>query len=113
MRHSALAKPMIFLCRAEDIPDGQARRVGLAGWPPLALFNLAGQFYATHDRCTHGDASLSNGEIDGGLVICPLHFGSFDIATGAPVDAPCTVALKTVRVLLRDGGLYLDPEDGG
>ncbi len=84
------------------------RRVVIAGHAPLAIYNLNGTFYATEDMCSHGNASLSHGFIEGGTIICPLHFGSFDIRTGEPIDPPCSREIETYRVTEHDGDLLLD-----
>ena len=75
---------------------------------PLAVFHLEdGEFYVTDDTCTHGDASLADGEIDGCEVECPFHAGAFDIKTGEPCGAPCTIPLKTYQSIVREDKVYL------
>jgi nitrite reductase/ring-hydroxylating ferredoxin subunit len=101
---------MLFLCAAADVPPEGCKRIARGRLPAIAVFNLAGRFYATNDQCTHGAASLSVGDIEDGQVICPLHFGAFNIATGAPTEPPCDTALATYRVTVVDGGLYIDEE---
>ena len=83
----------------KDLPDG--RRV--------AVYHFDGSFYATDDNCSHGNASLSeDGTLDGCVIECGLHFGSFDIRTGAVVAAPCTRPLRTDPVQIRDGAVWLE-----
>ena len=83
------------LCSTRDVPAGGCHRIELTDRPPLAVFNLDGRFYVTDDTCTHGDASLCDGEIDcdDGVVECPYHQGAFEIATGRPAGAPCSIPL--------------------
>jgi nitrite reductase/ring-hydroxylating ferredoxin subunit len=102
-----LSRELFLLCTASDVPLGTGRKV-VAGKISLAIFNLGGEFYATDDTCTHGFASLSAGVIDGDIVECPWHGGTFNIRSGAPVDPPCTVPLRTYRITLRDGELWTD-----
>ncbi len=102
---------MIYLCRTEDVAPGDIRRVDPPDHAPLAVYNLNGIFYVTDDTCTHGEASLSEGEIDGDLIECPFHAGCFEIATGKPAGAPCTIAIKSYQVVIEDGGVYV--KDGG
>lgn len=64
----------------------------------IAVYNLAGAFYATDDMCTHEFAFLSDGMIDGDIVECPLHGGKFDIKTGRAAAPPCTAGLTTYPV---------------
>lgn len=101
---------MIFLCPAADVPLNGCRRHSRGRHGALALFNLDGTFYATDDRCSHGNASLAEGDIDEGIVYCPLHAGGFDIATGEPVHPPCDEPIRTYRLQLQEGGLYLLPD---
>lgn len=97
-----------FLCLASDVEQGEGLQVIIEGYPPLAVFHLEdGEFYVTDDTCTHGDASLADGEIDGCEVECPFHAGAFDIKTGEPCGAPCSIPLKTYTSFVRDGQVYL------
>ena len=101
------APAMILLCKTGQIPENGVLRVVVAGYPPLALYNLGGSFYATEDRCSHGEASLSGGFIEGQAIVCPLHFGSFDIRTGEPVDPPCSREIATYAVVVAGEDLLI------
>lgn len=97
----------IRLCAAADIADGEILRVDLPDGRALAVYHMGGEFFASDDRCTHGDASLAEGEIEDGKILCPFHLGSFDIRTGAPTGAPCSIALKTYPVAVENGEVVL------
>lgn len=64
----------------------------------IALYNVGGSFHATEAYCTHGHALLTEGYIEGGIVECPMHGGTFEIATGAAKGAPCTTPLISYPV---------------
>jgi len=98
----------VVLCRAADVLADQGFRVDVPGYPPLAVFCLDGVFYVTDDTCTHGDASLSEGEIEGGAVVCPFHMGAFDIRTGRATVAPCLRPLQVYPARVVDGDVVLD-----
>jgi nitrite reductase/ring-hydroxylating ferredoxin subunit len=101
---------MIFLCARSAVEPELPLLVTLADGRSLAVFNVDGAIFATNDRCTHGDASLSEGYVEGFEVECPFHQGRFDIRSGAPTAAPCTIRLQTHRVVVRDDSVYLlDP----
>jgi nitrite reductase/ring-hydroxylating ferredoxin subunit len=101
---------MIFLCARSAVEPELPLLVTLADGRSLAVFNVDGAIFATNDRCTHGDASLSEGYVEGFEVECPFHQGRFDIRSGAPTAAPCTIRLQTYRVTVRDDSVYLlDP----
>jgi nitrite reductase/ring-hydroxylating ferredoxin subunit len=105
------------LCGVDEVPEGEVKRVKVEGRPPLAVFNIGGEFFVTDDTCTHGMASLAEGLVEDGVVECPWHGGAFDIRTGAPLRHPCTVALRCYAVEVRDGAVYAGParkmETGG
>lgn len=65
---------------------------------PVCLINLDGAFFALNDCCTHEDASLSDGTIEGDEIECPLHGGVFNIRTGEPVAFPVVVRAQTYSV---------------
>lgn len=68
------------------------------GDEPVCLINMNGEFFALSDICTHEEASLSDGEIVGDEVECPLHGGAFMIRTGQPASFPVVVAAETYQV---------------
>jgi nitrite reductase/ring-hydroxylating ferredoxin subunit len=96
------------LCATSEVPQDQSLRVDLPGRDPLAVCRLNGNWFVLADTCTHGMASLSEGEIMGGRIYCPFHGGSFDIRTGAVADPPCTVDVETFPCFEKDDHVYLD-----
>ncbi len=83
--------------KLSEIPVGEAVAVNVAG-EQLAVYHLQDGVYATADRCTHAQASLSDGFIDGDCVECPLHEGVFHIPTGKPMSGPVCVAVRVYPV---------------
>jgi nitrite reductase/ring-hydroxylating ferredoxin subunit len=69
-----------------------------AGELDVALYNVEGRIYATHNICTHAQALLSDGWLDGDVIECPLHGGRFDVKTGKGLGAPITCDLKILPV---------------
>jgi nitrite reductase/ring-hydroxylating ferredoxin subunit len=98
------------LCKLAEIGSGTAKQIELreASGEPFALFNVAGGLHLTEDTCTHGFASLSQGELKGHIVHCPLHGGAFDVATGEPCELPCTMPIKCYRVWVEDETVVSD-----
>jgi nitrite reductase/ring-hydroxylating ferredoxin subunit len=96
----------IRIAELAEVPEGGTFRVYLEG-EPVCLYNVAGTIYATHDVCTHGQASLADGFVDGEEIECPLHQGRFHIPTGKAVGAPCTVDVKTYPVKVERAGVLV------
>ena len=97
------------LCASGDLTEGEVRQVDIGDGRVLAVYRVDGQVYATDDLCTHGDASLADGEIEDGRIVCPYHMGTFDIRTGEAIGAPCSIAVRTHRVIEEDGAILLCP----
>jgi 3-phenylpropionate/trans-cinnamate dioxygenase ferredoxin component len=97
---------MIPVCALADIRPGEAVR--LAGDVPISVFNVDGELYAIDDTCTHQDASLADGWIEDCTVECPLHASCFDLRTGKPTGPPAKVPVRTHRVVIQDGHVYVD-----
>ena len=94
------------MCAVEELAPGQARRVDVE--PPIAVFNVAGEFFATDDTCTHAKASLAEGYIDGDQVECPLHFAKFCVRTGRALSLPAKRPLRTHDVVVEDGVVFVE-----
>ena len=101
------APSRIRLCSVTDVASGEALKVETHGLT-VAVFNLDGEFHVTDDHCTHGPGSLSEGFIDGDCVECNFHQGVFNIRTGAVVQPPCIVPVRTYPATVEDGAVYID-----
>jgi biphenyl 2,3-dioxygenase ferredoxin component len=105
---SAMNTPTkIELCGADEVAPGEAKRVEKDGLA-VAVFNLDGEFYVTDDACTHGPGLLHEGYIDGDVVECNFHNGSFNIRTGEVVDPPCMIPVKTYRTIVENGKVFIE-----
>lgn len=99
----------------DDVDDLDILRVEPGGLPAIAIYRIGDQFFATDDTCSHGDASLADGFLcEDYSIECPYHSGRFDVRDGQPITLPCTTALQSYPVIIRDGVIYLgignDPE---
>jgi 3-phenylpropionate/trans-cinnamate dioxygenase ferredoxin subunit len=91
--------------RVEDIPEGEVVVVDLE--VRVAVFHVEGEFLAVDDRCTHQEAFLSDGFVEGCSVECPLHASCFDLRTGKPSGSPAVRPVRTHPVTVRDGEVLL------
>lgn len=95
--------------QAADLAEGEMRLIHLPCGRPVAVYHVNGAFYATDDTCTHGQASLTDeGMLLDHTIMCGWHGGAFDIRTGEALDLPCMDAIRTYRVVERDGELLLE-----
>ncbi|MQA08200.1 MAG: bifunctional 3-phenylpropionate/cinnamic acid dioxygenase ferredoxin subunit [Pseudonocardiaceae bacterium] len=96
---------MLAICRIDDIPAGESVRFD--AHVPIAVFNADGEFYAVDDTCSHQDASLSDGFLEGCFVECPLHAALFDLRTGMPSCLPAKRPIRTHPVSVHEGWIYV------
>ncbi len=88
---------LIKVAEANDVPPGTAKAVVAEG-RRIALFNSGGGCFAIDDSCTHRGGPLSEGEVAGTVVTCPLHGATFDITTGNVVGPPASEAVISYPV---------------
>jgi nitrite reductase/ring-hydroxylating ferredoxin subunit len=96
------------LCEAGEVASDSPKRVEIAGLPPLAVFKVDGEFFVTDDTCTHGEASLADGYVDGDRIECPWHAGRFCIRTGAALEFPAVTPLTIYKVKVEERAVYID-----
>ncbi|MCZ9351202.1 bifunctional 3-phenylpropionate/cinnamic acid dioxygenase ferredoxin subunit [Streptomyces mutabilis] len=97
---------VIPVCRLDDLPRGESCR--LETDPPVAVFCTEdGEIHAIDDTCTHQDASLSDGWLEGCWVECPLHASKFDLRTGRVDAPPARLPVRTHEVVVQDGVIHV------
>jgi nitrite reductase/ring-hydroxylating ferredoxin subunit len=87
----------VTVARTGDLEPGEMLRVLVDSYA-ICVYNVAGEYYATQDTCTHADASLSEGELFDDQVMCPLHGSEFNVKTGEALSFPATFPLATFPV---------------
>jgi naphthalene 1,2-dioxygenase system ferredoxin subunit len=93
--------------KVEDVPEQGTLQVVFKS-EPVCLYNIDGTIYATHDTCTHGQASLADGFIvEDALIECPLHQGAFDIKTGKAVRDPCRDDIRVYSIKVENGVVFI------
>ncbi len=102
-----MAENVVRVCAQSEVGPETAKAYEV-GDKRLAVYNLGGEFYVTDDECTHASASLADGILEDGIIECTLHFGAFDIKTGAVKAPPVSIALRTYKVILQGDDICVD-----
>jgi nitrite reductase/ring-hydroxylating ferredoxin subunit len=89
---------MRVVVKAAEVEEGEPKQVCVPGRGPIAIYLAEGAYFATDDTCSHGDASLSDGLLEGFVIECPFHAGTFDIRDGRAIGYPATEDMKTYAV---------------
>jgi 3-phenylpropionate/trans-cinnamate dioxygenase ferredoxin component len=105
----------IRVAALDDIPEGEGIAIAksVTGTPDdIALLrDEDGSVWALDDTCTHEDASLAQGWVEGGFVECPLHSSRFCLKDGEVQGLPATRNACPHRVEVRGGDVYLFPNE--
>ncbi|WP_295523630.1 non-heme iron oxygenase ferredoxin subunit [Limnohabitans sp. Rim8] len=100
--------PWIDVAAEADLFEGAGIAMALEG-QDIALFKLEdGSIYAINNLCSHGNAKLCDGFVDGHHVECPFHQALFDLRDGTVSCGPATEPVKSWPVKIEDGRVYLN-----
>ncbi|PCI54585.1 MAG: (2Fe-2S)-binding protein [Alphaproteobacteria bacterium] len=104
---------LVEVCTLSEVPDGEGIKITIEGLPALAVYRVGEEVFVSDDLCTHGDASLSEGELDieDYVIECPFHQGGFDIRTGSVAGAPCTRPIRVYEAWIKNGLVYIKKQD--
>jgi chlorite dismutase/nitrite reductase/ring-hydroxylating ferredoxin subunit len=98
----------VEVCPLDQLAPGETKTVFLEG-KMVGLFNVSGTIYALNNRCTHARGPLTDGTVnaDECSIVCPWHYGKFDLKTGAAIDGVVRKPVETYQVEIRDGMVYV------
>ena len=96
----------VEIAPVSDLPNG-GRLFLEIGSHPIVIFNIAGQFFALGDICSHDDGPLGDGAIEGHNIVCPRHGGEFDARTGQAVQMPAVEDIPAYPVRIVDGNILV------
>jgi 3-phenylpropionate/trans-cinnamate dioxygenase ferredoxin component len=94
-------------CKVDDLGKEDVVRFE-HGTRTLAIYRTADdRFFATDGLCTHEQADLTGGLVMGTIIECPKHNGRFDFVTGKAKRRPACIDLKTYRVRVENGSVFV------
>lgn len=101
----------VEIAPASELPNGERLFVELEG-KSIVIFNVADQFFAIADVCTHDDGPLGDGDLEGFNIVCPRHGAEFDVRTGKVLQLPAVVDVPAYPVKVIDGMIQVGlPKD--
>jgi 3-phenylpropionate/trans-cinnamate dioxygenase ferredoxin subunit len=80
-----------------DLQPGKPVRIEKNG-DAICVTRVGDEIFAIADVCSHSDASLAEGEVDGYKIECWLHGAEFDLRTGQALTPPAVTPVKTYSV---------------
>lgn len=88
------------------LADGKNVVINVDG-TDVAVFNIAGEFYAIEDVCTHDGAEIASGILEGDEIICPRHGARFCVKTGAVTSPPAYENISCFPVQISKGKIQV------
>lgn len=91
-------------CAEADLGE-QHRYAGYVFGTAVAVFRVNDTLYAINNRCSHARGPLVDGTVDHATcsVVCPWHYGKFNLATGAAVDGVVRRPVATYETRITNG----------
>lgn len=89
-----------------EIPENVPYAILVAG-VDVVLIRRGDDVSALSGRCAHRGALMSDGRVEGGLVVCGVHGWRYEIDSGVSPVNPA-IALATFPAWVSDGSVYVD-----
>ena len=103
-----MAENWVDACAADAIDEEDVVAFNHGGVSYAIYRSPEDKYYATDGLCTHEQVHLADGFVMDGIIECPMHNGRFDYRTGEAKGAPACVDLKTYRVKVESGTVFVD-----
>jgi 3-phenylpropionate/trans-cinnamate dioxygenase ferredoxin subunit len=88
----------VAVATTDELTNGTRKLVEVDG-RPIAVFNIAGAYYAIADVCSHDDGPVAEGEVYNEFEIeCPRHGARFDVRNGKVLSFPAIVDIPAYPV---------------
>lgn len=95
------------VAQIEEIPGDRGLRVSVEG-VDIGLYAVDGEIFAMEDTCPHAGFPLSQGELDGCVIVCKAHGWPFDIRTGFDPDNADGFPIPCFAVSVIEGTVHID-----
>ena len=98
----------VRVASVSDVSPGEVLLVDVDG-ERVTLVNVDGELFAVADECSHEGCPLSEGDVDGRMLVCPCHGSDFDVATGMPATPPAYEPVATYAVRVDGDDVLVQP----
>lgn len=103
-----MPQDFVKVAQVSEIGPGQMKLVEL-GDERILLVNLEGHIHAVDEICSHAYAPLSEGDLVGSEIECPLHGSAFELTTGEAMSPPADENLTVYPVRVEGNDVLVGP----
>ena len=94
----------------KELLDNKPHRYQLDG-ENICVVKVGDEVFAIGDTCSHSDASLSDGDLNGYKIECWLHGAEFDLRSGEAVTPPAISPVAKYKVKLDEEEVNIEKGD--
>ena len=96
----------ITIAPTAEVPNGERLFVEIDE-QQIVIFNIAGEFFAIGDVCSHDNGPLGDGDLEGYEITCPRHGAVFDVRNGKVLSLPAIVDIPAFPTRVVDGQIEI------
>jgi 3-phenylpropionate/trans-cinnamate dioxygenase ferredoxin subunit len=96
----------VVVAEVDELANGERLFLEVDGMP-IAVFNVAGKYFAIEDICSHDQGSVAEGEIIDHSIECPRHGARFDLNSGKALSMPAVVDIAAYPVRVEGQNLLV------
>lgn len=97
----------VAACAVGVLEREEALRFDHEGRSFVIVRSPEGTFYAMDGHCSHEKVHLAGGIVDGHVLECPKHFGTFDYRTGEALALPVCIDLRSYEVKVENNSVLI------
>ncbi|WP_370637178.1 Rieske 2Fe-2S domain-containing protein [Phyllobacterium chamaecytisi] len=97
----------VAACVTDALKPEEALRLDHGGRTFVIVRSPEGDYFAIDGHCSHEKVHLADGIVDGGIIECPKHFGTFDYRTGESRALPACVDLRSYEIKLDGDTVFI------
>ena len=101
----------VKVAQTDQLPVGEKMLVELEN-ELILLVNLEGNYHAVDGLCSHANARLSAGQLNGEEVECGFHGSVFNVKTGEALCLPAKESLAVYPVRVEGNDILVGPAEG-
>ncbi|MDE5458801.1 Rieske 2Fe-2S domain-containing protein [Bradyrhizobium sp. CSA112] len=94
-------------CAIDTLDREEAFRFDHGGRTFLIARSPEGVYFAIDGHCSHEKVHLADGIVDGHIIECPKHFGTFDYRTGEALALPACIDLRSYEVKVEGDTVFV------
>jgi 3-phenylpropionate/trans-cinnamate dioxygenase ferredoxin subunit len=87
----------VTVAKTSELGEGQRLFLDVGG-DAIAVFQIAGRYFAIGDVCSHDDGPVGEGVLQGTEIECPRHGAHFNLETGKALSLPAVVDIPAYPV---------------